>query len=84
MGGEKPKKLNIFLLIIPALFDMTETSLKNITLTLISASITQMFRSSVLVFSATLAWIFLKKRLYRHHIVAICAVVIGIVMGGLS
>jgi drug/metabolite transporter (DMT)-like permease len=71
-------------LIIPALFDMTETSLKNVTLTLISASITQMFRSSVLVFSATLAWIFLKKRLYRHHIVAICAVIIGIVMGGLS
>lgn len=61
-----------------------ETSLKNVTLTLISTSVTQMLRSSILVFSASLAWIFLKKKLYRHHIASIAAIVIGIAMGGLS
>ena len=38
--GEEKKKLNLFKLIIPTSFDMTETSLKNVTLTLISASVT--------------------------------------------
>ena len=71
-------------MIIPALFDNLETSLKNITLTLISTSVTQMFRSTVLVFSATLAYFFLKKKLYRHHVTSIFLVIIGIVLGGIS
>jgi hypothetical protein len=34
------KKLKLYQLIIPALFDNLETSLKNVTLTLISTSVT--------------------------------------------
>jgi drug/metabolite transporter (DMT)-like permease len=63
---------------------MTETSLKNVTLTMISTSVTQMLRSSVVVFSALLALIFLKKKLYRHHVTSIGIIVTGIFLGGLS
>ena len=84
---EKPqekKTLNIFKILIPSLFDMTETSLKNVTLAMISTSVTQMLRSSVVVFSALLALIFLKKKLYRHHVTSIGIIVTGIFLGGLS
>jgi len=43
-----------------------------------------MLRSSVVVFSALLALIFLKKKLYRHHVVSIIAIIIGISLGGVS
>jgi drug/metabolite transporter (DMT)-like permease len=69
---------------IPSFFDLLETSLKNVTLTLISTSVTQMLRSSVVVFSALLSVMFLKRRLYRHHWTSIGAIVLGIALGGLS
>ncbi len=43
-----------------------------------------MFRSSIVVFTAALAYIFLKKKLYRHHVASIGMIVIGIILGGLS
>jgi drug/metabolite transporter (DMT)-like permease len=43
-----------------------------------------MFRSSLVVFTATLAYFFLKKKLYRHHIASITFIIIGIILGGLS
>jgi drug/metabolite transporter (DMT)-like permease len=43
-----------------------------------------MFRSSLVIFTATLAFIFLKKKLYRHHVASIIMIIIGIIMGGLS
>ncbi len=43
-----------------------------------------MLRSSVVVFAALLAIIFLKKKLYRHHFVSILAIVIGLFCVGLS
>jgi drug/metabolite transporter (DMT)-like permease len=72
------------MLIIPSFFDMAENSLKNITLTMIATSVTQMLRSSVVVFSALLSLIFLKKKLYRHHVSSIGVIVMGISLGGLS
>ena len=72
------------MLIIPSVFDMAETSLKNVTLTMIATSVTQMLRSSIVVFSALLALIFLKKKLYRHHVSSMLIIVLGIFLGGLS
>jgi drug/metabolite transporter (DMT)-like permease len=43
-----------------------------------------MFRSSLVVFTATLAYFFLKKKLYRHHVASIIMIIIGIILGGLS
>lgn len=51
---------------------------------MIATSITQMLRSSLVVFSALLALIFLKKKLYRHHVSSIAIIVLGISLGGLS
>ena len=78
------KKLNIWLLALPAFFDIIETSFKNVALILIAASVTQMLRSSVVVFTAFLSVVFLKKRLYRHHISSIFLIVLGIFLVGLS
>jgi hypothetical protein len=38
----------------------------------------------VVVFTATLAFIFLKKKLYRHHLASIIMIIIGIILGGIS
>jgi len=38
--SEYKKKLNLFKLTIPTVFDMAETSLKNVTLSMISTSVT--------------------------------------------
>ncbi len=43
-----------------------------------------MFRSSAVIFTATLAFFFLKKKLYRHHVASIVMIIIGIVLGGIS
>ena len=43
-----------------------------------------MFRSSLVIFTATLAYFFLKKKLYRHHVASIIMIIIGIILGGLS
>jgi drug/metabolite transporter (DMT)-like permease len=51
---------------------------------MIATSVTQMLRSSIVVFSALLALIFLKKKLYRHHFSSIGIIVLGISLGGLS
>lgn len=63
---------------------MLETSFKNITLTLIAASVTQMLRSSVVIFTAILALLFLNKRLYLHHWTSMAAIILGIVLVGLQ
>ena len=81
---ETTKKLNYGILALPSFLDMLETSFKNITLTLISASVTQMLRSSVVIFTALLALIFLNKRLYLHHWTSMAAMVLGIFLVGLQ
>lgn len=72
------------MLAIPSFFDLFEHILRNISNNMISPSVSQMLRSSVVVFTAFLAVMFLKKKLYRHHIVSIIAIVIGLFCVGLS
>lgn len=43
-----------------------------------------MMRSSIVIFTALLSVIFLKRKLFRHHYVSIAAVVIGLFFVGLS
>ena len=43
-----------------------------------------MLRSSVVVFAAILAVVFLKTKLYRHHYISILAIIIGLFCVGLS
>lgn len=71
-------------MLIPSFGDLMETSLKNITLILIPTSVTQMLRCTIVVIAAFLAWMFLKRKFYRHHIAGISAIILGIILGGLS
>lgn len=84
--SEKPKapEINKKLLAIPAVLDGIENVLKNISLTMISSSIVQMLRSTVMLYCALLAMMFLKKRLYRHHWTAMSTIGVGVIMIGIA
>jgi len=41
-----------------------------------------MLRSSVILFTALLAFIFLKRKLHRHHLTALVAIILGIFLVG--
>jgi hypothetical protein len=69
---------------IPSLFDIIETSLKNITLILIATSVTQMLRCTILIITYVLSIMFLSRNVYRHHVSAIVLMMAGIVLGGIS
>lgn len=69
---------------IPEAFDTVETALKNVSLTYISASVTQMLRSSTIVFCAILSIIFLRRIYYRHHYTSLATIVTGVFLVGLS
>ena len=58
--------------------------MRNVSNNMIAPSISQMLRSSVVVFAAILAVIFLKSKLYKHHYVSILAIIIGLAFVGLS
>ena len=74
----------MILFAIPALFDSTEASLKNIATTMIAGSVIHMLRSTVFVYCAIFALIFLKKKLYRHHWTSMVVIIIGIVLVGVG
>jgi drug/metabolite transporter (DMT)-like permease len=79
------KKLNpALLLAIPSFLDMFEHVLRNISNSMIAPSVSQMLRSSVVVFAALLAILVLKSKLYRHHFFSIMAIVFGLICVGVS
>ena len=69
---------------IPSFCDMMETSLKNFTLFLITTSVTQMLRCSILIITYVLSLLFLERKAYRHHITGVLLIIFGIVLGGVS
>ena len=78
------KKVNKWLIAIPAFFDQAEMCLKLIATVMISSSVVQMLSSSNLIFTAILTVCFLKKRYYIHHYSSILVIVAGIVLVGMS
>lgn len=52
-------------------------------LTMVPASVYQMVRGTVVVFTAIESRLFLKRKVYRHHITAIIFIVIGVFQVGL-
>ncbi len=77
-------KINPLLLAIPACFDVIASTLMNIALTLINASIYQMLRGMLVIVTAFMSIIFLKAKLYRHHWTSLTVLFIGVFMVGLS
>ncbi|TNV78092.1 hypothetical protein FGO68_gene7334 [Halteria grandinella] len=80
----RQQKTRPYLLIIPGIFDIGEHIFRNVSIALISPSINQMLRSSVVVFAALLLVFFLKGKLYRHHWLSIGCIVAGLVFVGLA
>jgi drug/metabolite transporter (DMT)-like permease len=84
--GEKVErvKFNPLIFVAPAICDMTATSLMYVGLTMTYASVFQMLRGAVIIFTGILSLIFLKRRLKLYHWVGMIAVLIGLAVVGLS
>jgi drug/metabolite transporter (DMT)-like permease len=76
--------INVFLLAIPAAFDVCASSMLFLALVLIQASIYQMMRGMIVFIAAIFSVIFLKRRYYRHHWISLVFVVAGVGIVGAS
>jgi drug/metabolite transporter (DMT)-like permease len=64
-GVQYKTKINPLLLAIPACFDIVASTMMNIALTLIAASVYQMMRGMIIIFTSLMSIMFLKRRLFR-------------------
>ena len=78
------KGVNIALLAIPACCDITGTTLMNVGLLFVAASIYQMTRGALVLFVGLFSVIFLKRKLYAFHWFAMFIVVLGVALVGLA
>jgi hypothetical protein len=76
--------LKIGLLAIPACCDITGTTLMNVGLLFVAASIYQMTRGALVLFVGLFSVIFLKRKLFRYHWFALVIVVTGVAIVGLA
>ena len=74
----------IILLALPACCDITGTTLMNIGLLFVAASIYQMTRGALVLFVGLFSVIFLKRKLYLYQWSALFIVVLGVALVGLA
>lgn len=79
-----PPSVCHWVFIFPTICDLAGTTFGGIGLLYTSASVWQMFRGSIIVFSAILSMIFLKRKLQLHNWVGMLILVGGLIMVGLS
>jgi len=72
------------MLAIPACFDIIASTLMNIALTMVAASVYQMLRGMKIIITAGMSIIFLKKQLYRHHWSSIGVIFLGLILVGIA
>lgn len=63
--------VSVFRFAVPALFDVLGSTFCLVGLTMCSGSIYQMLRASLIVMTATLAYLFLGRKQYFHHMVGL-------------
>jgi len=78
------KPIFYWVLALPTLCDLAGTSFGGIGLLYTSASVWQMLRGSIIVFSAILSVIFLKRKLHLHHWFGMFIIVYGLCLVGVS
>lgn len=66
------------------MLDFFEHLTRNISMTLIAASVNQMLRATLVLFTAFLSVFYLKNRMYRHHIAALGIIIVGAIFVALS
>lgn len=83
-GKKLRTDINPLLLAIPAAFDVIASSLMNIALTEVAASVYQMLRGMKIVVTAGMSILFLKKKLYRHHWSSVGCIFFGLILVGIA
>lgn len=76
--------VKIFLLALPACCDITGTTLMNVGLLFVAASIYQMTRGALVLFVGLFSVIFLHRKLYLYQWSALFIVVLGVAIVGLA
>lgn len=79
---DRAKPFNPIIFLLPAICDMTATSTMYVGLALTDASIFQMLRGSVIIFTSALSVIFLKRKLQAYHWIGIALVIGGTALVG--
>lgn len=74
----------IFLLAAPACCDITGTTLMNVGLLFVAASIYQMTRGALVLFVGLFSVLFLRRKLHLYQWLALVIVVLGVAVVGLS
>jgi hypothetical protein len=74
----------IFLLAAPACCDITGTTLMNVGLLFVAASIYQMTRGALVLFVGLFSVLFLRRRLFLYQWLALVIVVLGVAIVGIS
>lgn len=74
----------VALLAIPSCCDITGTTLMNVGLLFVAASIYQMTRGALVLFVGAFSVIFLKRKLYLFHWLSLLVVVLGVGLVGLA
>merc|ERR1719408_1066449 len=69
---------------VACLFDWTATTLVNMAYVCIPASVVQMTRGAIVIFTCILSVFFLGRRQYRYHITGVGLVALGITLVSLS
>merc|ERR1719375_2284347 len=69
---------------VACLFDWTATTLVNMAYVCIPASVVQMTRGAIVIFTCLLSVLFLGRRQHRYHIVGVACVAVGITLVSLS
>lgn len=74
----------ITLLALPACCDITGTTLMNVGLLFVAASIYQMTRGALVLFVGLFSVLFLKRKLFAYHWLSLVIVVLGVAVVGLA
>ncbi|KAL4811484.1 hypothetical protein BDV18DRAFT_165518 [Aspergillus unguis] len=83
-GRIKLRGLRTFLLAAPACCDIAGTTLMNVGLLFVAASIYQMTRGALVLFVGLFSVIFLHRKLYLYQWLALFVVVLGVALVGLA
>jgi drug/metabolite transporter (DMT)-like permease len=81
---EKKRSWFSFIFILPTICDLAGTTLAGIGLLYTNASVWQMLRGSIIIFSGILSVIFLKRKMYFHNWLGMGIVTAGLAVVGTS
>ena len=82
--NKNKKKINIFQLLIPPLFDFIGSTLMTFGLIFLSGSIFQMFRGSLIIITFLMSLFYMKNKHNINHYIGISFTVLGLILIGFA